>query len=66
MKTQVFMEPTLKYHPSFGRILTGDRYPASEQCEVGSLTGVVSSKKVTEDSNGTLSAVGNRTLRIRA
>jgi hypothetical protein len=32
----------------------------SEQCLVGSLTGAVSSKKVTEESKGTLNTVGNR------
>ena len=31
------------------------------QCLVGSLTGVVASKRVTEASKGTLSTVGNRT-----
>jgi len=33
---------------------------------VGSLTGAVSSKRVTEEYEGALSAVGNRTLRIKA
>lgn len=32
-----------------------------EQCVVGSLTGVVASKRVTEASKGALSTVGNRT-----
>ena len=32
-----------------------------EQCVVGSLTGVVASKRVTEASKGTLSTLGNRT-----
>ena len=31
-----------------------------EQCQLGSLTGAVSSKKVTEESKGTLSLVGNQ------
>ena len=34
--------------------------PVTGQCFVGSLTGAVSSKKVTEESKGMLSAVGNR------
>ena len=34
--------------------------PGREQCQVGSLTGEVSSQKVTEESKGTLSTVGNR------
>ncbi len=33
---------------------------------VGSLTGAVSSQRVTEERDGTLSAVGNRTLRVKA
>ena len=34
--------------------------PAGEQCQLGSLTGAVSSQKVTEEPNGTLSLVGNQ------
>ena len=34
--------------------------PASGQCQLGSLTGAVSSKTVTEEPNGTLSLVGNQ------
>lgn len=33
---------------------------------VGSLTGAVSSERVTEEYEGTLSAVGNRAMRIKA
>ena len=33
-----------------------------EQCQLGSLTGAVSSKRVTEESKGTLSLVGNQAL----
>jgi hypothetical protein len=33
---------------------------------VGSLTGAVSSKRVTEEHEGILSAVGNRTKRVKA
>jgi hypothetical protein len=50
------VESTLKYHPSNIWNLTLNR----EQCLVGSLTGVVASKRVTEASKGTLSTVGNR------
>src|SRR6266446_1418103 len=35
--------------------------PGEGQCQLGSLAGAVSSKKVTEESQGTLSPVGNRT-----
>jgi hypothetical protein len=49
-------EPTLKYHPLFIWSLT----LKGEQCMVGSLTGVVASKRVTEAFKGTLSTNGNR------
>ena len=49
-------EPLLKYQPSFVRGLT----PNGGQCVVGSLTGVVASKRVTEASKGALNTVGNR------
>ncbi len=51
------VEPSLKYHPSIIWILTP---PSGEQCMVGSLTGVVASKRVSEASKGTLSTLGNR------
>ena len=60
------MEPTLKYHPDMLEVLTQARYPGRGQCMVGSLTGAVSSERVTEERNGTLSAVGNRALRVKA
>jgi Family of unknown function (DUF6467) len=53
------VELTLKYHPLIIWILTclrrGHRL-------VGSLTGVVASKRVTEASKGDLSTLGNRAL----
>src|SRR5574344_1508359 len=52
----------MKYHPLFARGLTsreGHRL-------VGSLTGVVASKRVTEASQGPLSANGNRAARAVA
>ena len=54
------VEATLKYHPDVVEVLTQARYPGREQCVVGSLTGAVSSQRVTEEHEGTLSAVGNR------
>ena len=36
------------------------------QCYLGSLTGAVSSKKVTEESKGTLSLVGNQVSSVSA
>ena len=59
-ETLVFVEPTLKYHPGVLGVLTQARYPGRGQCVVGSLTGAVSSQRVTEEHEGTLSAVGNR------
>jgi len=37
------VEPTLKYHPSHGGLLTSVRDPDQEQCLVGSFTGAVAS-----------------------
>ena len=54
------VEPSLKYHPYSLGILTYGRNPAEGQCLVGSLTGAVSSQRVTEELEGTLSAVGYR------
>ena len=54
------VESTLKYHPYIVGILTVIRYPDSEQCLVGSLTGAVSSQNVTEEPKGHLSTVSNR------
>ena len=56
------MEPTLKYHPGNFEVLTQVRYPDRGQCMVGSLTGAVSSERVTEEYEGTLGTVGNRAL----
>ena len=56
IRTPVRVEPLLKYHPSDIWDLTtyvGHRL-------VGSLTGVVASKSVTEASQGPLSTNGNR------
>ena len=58
--TPVPMEPTLKYHPGLFEVLTLVRYPDRGQCMVGSLTGAVSSQSVTEELEGSLSAVGHR------
>ena len=54
--TLVLLESPVKYHPSGARGLTsGEGHRL-----VGSLTGVVASKSVTEASQGPLSANGNR------
>ena len=58
--TPVVVESSLKYHPGYVGVLTLARYPGRGQCVVGSLTGAVSSQRVTEEHEGTLMAVGNR------
>ena len=60
------MEPTLKYQPGIIGVLTQVRDPDRGQCVVGSLTGAVSSQRVTEEHEGALSAVGNRAVRVKA
>ena len=50
----------MKYHPDLFAALTYAGYPGGEQCMVGSLTGAVSSQRVTEEYEGTLGTVGNR------
>ena len=63
MGTPVFMEPPLKYGPLAVWILTrefrGHRL-------VGSLTGVVASKSVTEAPKGALRPIGNRPQSVMA
>jgi Family of unknown function (DUF6467) len=62
------VEPTLKYHPDKLEVLTSFAYRRQGHCMVGSLTGAVSSQRVTEECEGYLSAVGNRAfecIRIR-
>ena len=54
------VESTLKYHPADIGALTQARYPGREQRQVGSLTGAVASKSVTEAPKGSLSLVGNQ------
>ena len=46
--------------------LTCSRDPAEGQCQVGSLTGAVASKKVTEALKGFLSTDGNRAKSVNA
>ena len=50
------VESTLKYVPLLIWSLTSN----DGQCVVGSLTGVVASKRVTEASKGALRTIGNR------
>ena len=63
MVTPVIMEPLLKYGPLavwvLTRVIRGPRL-------VGSLTGVVASKRVTEASKGALRPIGNRPQSVMA
>ena len=47
-------------------VLTQARYPGRGHCVVGSLTGAVSSQRVTEEHKGTLSTVGHREVSAMA
>jgi hypothetical protein len=58
--TLVVVEPTLKYQPDIFGVLTSVPYRDCGQCLVGSLTGAVSSQRVTEEHEGTLILVGNQ------
>ena len=64
--TPVRVEPILKYHPGNVEVLTLVRYPDRGQCVVGSLTGAVSSQRVTEECEGALSTVGHRAMSVMA
>ena len=64
--TPVVVEPPLKYHPGMFEVLTQVRYPDRGQCMVGSLTGAVSSQRVTEEHEGILSMVGHHAVSAKA
>ena len=61
MVALALMEPSLKYQPDLFAVLTWARDPGRGPCMVGSLTGAVSSQRVTEELEGTLGTVGHRT-----
>ena len=56
----------MKYHPGIFGVLTQFPYRDRGQCMVGSLTGAVSSQRVTEEREGTLNTVGNRMVSVKA
>lgn len=66
MWTPVCAEPSLKYHPLMAGVLTWTRYPGCGQCLVGSLTGAVSSQRVTEEHEGQLILVGHQEVSAMA
>ena len=65
-ETLVFVEPSLKYHPCSVDVLTLAPNRGYGQCLVGSLTGAVSSQRVTEEHEGALSMVGNHAKSVKA
>ena len=64
--TLVAVEPILKYQPDMFGVLTQVPYRDRGQCLVGSLTGAVSSQRVTEEHEGTLILVGNQEVSAKA
>jgi hypothetical protein len=60
------IEPTVRYHSKEARILTSTPERGEGQFQVGSLTGAVASKKVTEAHKGSLRLVGNQPQSVKA
>ena len=65
-ETLVLVESSLKYHPCKVEALTQVHYLDRGQCVLGSLTGAVSSQRVTEEYEGILITVGHREVSIKA
>jgi hypothetical protein len=59
-------ESSVRYHSSEARILTLNPNRVEEQFQVGSLTGAVASKKVTEAHKGSLRLDGNQPESVKA
>jgi len=57
-------EAPMKHHFSLIKVLTACHYLAAGPCQRVSLTGAVSSQKVTEEYEAWLNLVGNQVLRI--
>ena len=66
MRTPVFTEPMLGYHPCSIGFLTRRREPAGGQRQAGSLTGAVASERVSEALKGSLRMVGNHSESAKA
>ena len=60
------MESTLGYHSFVVGVLTDSHKLVYGQCQVGSLTGAVASKRVTEAPKGSLRMVGNHSQSVKA
>ena len=65
-KALALVESSLKYHPYTFEVLTEIRNPDQGQCVVGSLTGAVSSQRVTEECEGILSMVRHHAMSAMA
>ena len=63
--TPVYEESTLGYHSCVTGVLTWYREQVRGECQVGSLTGAVASKRVTEAFKGSLSMDGNHALECK-
>ena len=64
--TPVVVEPILKYQPCQFGVLTQVHYLDRGHCVVGSLTGAVSSQRVTEEHEGRLILVGHQEVSAMA
>ena len=64
--TLVIVESSLKYQPGMFEVLTWVPYRDRGHCVVGSLTGAVSSQRVTEEHEGALIMVGNHEVSVKA
>ena len=60
MRTSVFIESLLGYHPCVIGFLTIGHELVMGQCQVGSLTGAVASERVSEALKGSLRMDGNQ------
>ena len=60
------VESTLGYHSVVVGVLTDSHKLVYGQCQVGSLTGAVASKRVTEAPKGSLRMVGNHSQSVKA
>ena len=66
MRTPVFTESLLGYHPYGIGFLTSRHELAVGQCQAGSLTGAVASERVSEALKGSLRMVGNHPKSAKA
>ena len=66
MRTSVFIESLLGYHPCVIGFLTIGHELVMGQCQVGSLTGAVASERVSEALKGSLRMVGNHSESVKA